>query len=215
MVKCDVEVVCEIPRSCVGQTNHRWNDCASEHHLSIKNDGMVSLAAHCTACRCDARFPQIKIPGHQKNTCALEILEAFFINTKSDSCVSEALASLYCAKGSYLMNMGHCHVMFLRTFAKLRFVSLLNRCSIVHNTVDNWCSICWLFFLGAVLFYISALFSAKNQPNSPTSSPVNESACGTAKTCSHATLDHAVSFPRWLMSPTRSSEPIQQRHRQL
>lgn len=45
-----------------------------------------------------------KILGHSRNTCAREVLEAFFINMKSDSCVNEASILLYGAKVSFKMN---------------------------------------------------------------------------------------------------------------
>lgn len=108
VVQCDVGVVYATPFSCgrsyVGQTGRCVNDRIREHQLSIKNSEMGNLPAHCAACGCEPLFQETKILGHSRDTCAREVLEAFFINMKGDSCVSEASVSLYGAEVSFLID---------------------------------------------------------------------------------------------------------------
>lgn len=54
VVQCDLGVVYEILLACgksyVGLTNCCISDCAREQQLSIKNNEMADLPAHCAAC---------------------------------------------------------------------------------------------------------------------------------------------------------------------
>lgn len=91
---CVSNVVYKIPLSCgrvyIRQTGRRFNERAREHNLAVRNKSGVHLAVHCMRCECKPLLELTTFIKRTSNKTEREIIEAYFINTSGDNCVSQA-----------------------------------------------------------------------------------------------------------------------------
>lgn len=90
--ECTSGVVYEIPLTCgsvyIGQTGRCFNERAREHSLAVRTNTGGHLDFHCRRCGCMPSFEDTVFLSKSRNKLQREVVEAYFINKKSDHCVS-------------------------------------------------------------------------------------------------------------------------------
>lgn len=97
-VTCTSDVVYRIPPSCrrsyVGQTGRCLNDRLREHAYSLRATVRGLLPLHCRDCSCLPSFGDVVLVSRHRDKMTREIIEAFFISSLADRCVSEPSVAL-------------------------------------------------------------------------------------------------------------------------
>lgn len=98
-VECKTGVVYQIPFSCghvyVGQTGRCINIRLSEHRNSLKNNPYSHVTKHCSEHGCFPLFRDTTILSVHGNQLTREVIEAFNIRKRGDTCISEPSITLH------------------------------------------------------------------------------------------------------------------------
>ena len=98
---CVSNTIYEIPLSCgrsyIGQTGRCFNERAQEHNRSLRTGTGSNLALHCKRCDSENCLPHLnktKFLSKAHSRTEREVVEAYFIAKRGDSCVSSPSLSL-------------------------------------------------------------------------------------------------------------------------
>lgn len=99
-------MVYNIPLSCgkryVGQTGRCLNDRLREHDYSLRATVGGHLATHCKECACSPLLEETSILGRHKDKLTREVLEAYYILSADEDCISVESVALTSKERDYL-----------------------------------------------------------------------------------------------------------------